>query len=178
EHEKLIDAYSALDQKLQRPLSEHSALEMTIQELKTSLRKQERDYTVAQKEIVDLQKEVAVLLKECRDVRLRCRSVSRYHDDEMVGGPTVPSLSSSGYEDIISERMLTFKDINGLVEQNVHLRSLLRNLSGQIEEKEAEWKDKHERQLQMLKDETTSKVQAVLQRAEEQSQMIELLHSS
>ncbi|GER37546.1 nuclear pore anchor [Striga asiatica] len=187
EHEKLIDAYSALDHKLQRSLSEHSALEMTIQELKASLRKQERDYNVAQKEIVDLQKEVAVLLKECRDVQLRCGSVSRYQDDEMVGGPTVPSLSASSSEDIISERLLTFKDINGLVEQNVQLRSLLRNLSGQIEEKEAEWKalshflcscDKHERQLQMLKDETTSKVQAVLQRAEEQSQMIESLHSS
>ncbi|CAA0836870.1 Nuclear-pore anchor, partial [Striga hermonthica] len=81
-------------------------LEMTIQDLKTSLRKQERDYTVAQKEIVNLQKEVAVLLKECRDVQLRCRSVSRYHDDEMVGGPTVLSLSSSGSEDIISERLV------------------------------------------------------------------------
>lgn len=35
---------------------------------------------------------------------------------------------------------LTFKDINGLVEQNVQLRSLCRNLSDQIEEKDAELK--------------------------------------
>lgn len=35
---------------------------------------------------------------------------------------------------------LTFKDINGLVEQNVQLRGLCRNLSDQIEEKDAELK--------------------------------------
>jgi len=35
---------------------------------------------------------------------------------------------------------LTFKDINGLVEQNVQLRSLVRSLSGQIENQEVEFK--------------------------------------
>lgn len=35
---------------------------------------------------------------------------------------------------------LTFKDINGLVEQNIQLRSLVRNLSDQIENKELEFK--------------------------------------
>lgn len=35
---------------------------------------------------------------------------------------------------------LTFKDINGLVEQNVQLRSLLRSLSDQVESTEMEFK--------------------------------------
>lgn len=35
---------------------------------------------------------------------------------------------------------LTFKDIHGLVEQNVKLRSLVRNLSHQIDDQEAEFK--------------------------------------
>ncbi|KAL3625105.1 hypothetical protein CASFOL_031773 [Castilleja foliolosa] len=178
EHEKLIEGYSALDQKLQHSLSEHSALEMATQELKARLKRQERDTAVAQKEIVDLQKQVAVLLKECRDVQLRCGSVARYNDDELVTGPIVPLHDQSNSENIISERLLTFKDINGLVEQNVQLRSLVRHLSDQIEEKESEWKNKNEKQLQLLTDETTSKVSAVLLRAEEQSQMIESLHSS
>ncbi|KAL8522539.1 hypothetical protein ACS0TY_012626 [Phlomoides rotata] len=34
EHERFLEVYSALDQKLQQTLSEHSALEFTIQELK------------------------------------------------------------------------------------------------------------------------------------------------
>ncbi|KAI3466289.1 hypothetical protein Pfo_022951 [Paulownia fortunei] len=178
EHERLVDAYSAFDQKLQHSLSEHSALEITIQELKASLKRQERDYAAAQKEIVDLQKQVAVLLKECRDVQLRCGSVARYNDDELVTGPAVPLNVESDAENIISERLLTFKDINGLVEQNVQLRSLVRNLSDQIEEKEAELKDKYEKQLQMHNDKTASKVNAVLLRAEEQAHMIESLHTS
>lgn len=35
---------------------------------------------------------------------------------------------------------LTFKDINGLVEQNVQLRSIVHNLSDQIEDSGAELK--------------------------------------
>ncbi|KAK6154564.1 hypothetical protein DH2020_008812 [Rehmannia glutinosa] len=143
EHEKLIEAYSSLDQKLQHSLSEHSGLEMTIQELKAGLKRQERDYAVAQKEIVDLQKQVAVLLKECRDVQLRCGSVARYYDDELAIGPAVPSHVESNADNIISERL-----------------------------------DKYEKQLRMHTDETTSKVNAVLLRAEEQARMIESLHSS
>lgn len=43
---------------------------------------------------------------------------------------------------LLAETMLqlTFNDINGLVEQNVRLRSLVRDLSDQIENKEMEFK--------------------------------------
>ncbi|KAL7142917.1 hypothetical protein ABFS83_08G156600 [Erythranthe nasuta] len=178
EHERLVKAYEALDRKLQHSLSAHAALEMTILELKASLKRQERDHAAAQKENIDLRKQVAVLLKECRDVQLRCGSVSSYNDDEQIVGPSISGNSISNIEDIITERLLTFKDINGLVEQNVQLRSLVRILSNQIEEKEAELKDKHDKELQMRTEETASKVNAVLLRAEEQSHMIESLHSS
>ncbi|KAK4386790.1 Nuclear-pore anchor [Sesamum angolense] len=105
EHERLVEAYSALNEKLQHSLSEHSTLQTTIQELKASLKRQERDYDVAQKEIADLQKQVAVLLKECRDVQLRCGSVDRYNDDELITGPAVPFNAESNTEHIISERL-------------------------------------------------------------------------
>ncbi|KAL3820879.1 hypothetical protein ACJIZ3_006784 [Penstemon smallii] len=175
EHERLVEAYSALNQKLHHSLSEHSAFETTIQGLKSSLKKHERDYAVAQKEIFDLQKQVAVLLKECRDVQLRCGSVARNGDELGLVALLNPE---SDAENIISERLLTFKDINGLVEQNVQLRSLARNLSHKIEENEAELKEKFEKELQKQTDETASKVNAVLLRAEEQGNMIESLHNS
>ncbi|KAK4434730.1 Nuclear-pore anchor [Sesamum alatum] len=178
EHERLAEAYSALNEKLQHSLSEHSALQTTIQELKASLKRQERDYVVAQKEIADLQKQVAILLKECRDVQLRCGSVACYNDEELITGPAVPLNAESNTENIISERLLTFKDINGLVEQNVQLRSLVRNLSDQIEEKEAELKDKYEKELQKHTEEAASKVNAVLLKAQEQATMIESLHTA
>jgi hypothetical protein len=37
-------------------------------------------------------------------------------------------------------KQLTFKDINGLVEQNVQLRSLVRSLSDQAQSREMEFK--------------------------------------
>lgn len=99
---------------------------------------------------------------------------------------------------------MTFKDINGLVEQNVQLRSLVRNLSEQIESREMEIKvmrqssdlfaefcnlstlveiyeelqEKFELEIKKHDDEAASKVAAVLQRAEEQGRMIESLHTS
>ncbi|XP_042060222.1 nuclear-pore anchor-like [Salvia splendens] len=178
EHERLVEAYSALDQKLQQTLSGHSALQITIQELKATLKRQERDYAVAQKEIVELQQQVAVLLKECRDVQLRCGSVSPYQNDQLISGISVPVGTESRSENVILDRLLTFKDINGLVEQNVQLRSIVHNLSDQIEDSGAELKEKCEKELQMHKEETVSKVKAVLLRAEEQERMIESLHTS
>ncbi|XP_047951702.1 nuclear-pore anchor-like [Salvia hispanica] len=178
EHERLVEAYSALDQKLQQTLSGHSTLQITIQELKATLKRQERDYAVAQKEIVELQQQVAVLLKECRDVQLRCGSVSPYQDDQLISGISVPVGTESRAENVILDRLLTFKDINGLVEQNVQLRSIVHNLSDQIEDSGAELKEKYEKELQMHKEETVSKVKAVLLRAEEQERMIESLHTS
>ena len=96
---------------------------------------------------------------------------------------------------------LKFKDINGLVEQNVKLRNLVRSLSEQIESREMELKvwlifsrfflqcsvvlkvflesqEMFETDLKKKTDEASSKVAIVLKRAEEQGQMIESLHTS
>ncbi|KAB1204459.1 Nuclear-pore anchor [Morella rubra] len=184
EHERMAEAYSMINQKLRNSLSEQDNLEKTIQELKVSdifiepadLRRHERDYTLAQKEIVDLQKQVTVLLKECRDIQLRCGATGLCSiDDDTTVIRTVPE---SDTEKVISERLLTFKDINGLVEQNAQLRSLVRSLSDQVESREMEFKQMLEMELRKHTDEAASKVAAVLQRAEEQGQMIESLHTS
>ncbi|CAI9773199.1 unnamed protein product [Fraxinus pennsylvanica] len=178
EHERLVEAYSVLDEKLQHSLSQQLALETSIQELKAGLKRQERDCIIAQKETVDLQNQVAVLLKECRDVQLRCGSVGHDNGDFAISSPKILLNAESDAENIISERLLTFKDINGLVEQNVQLRSLVRGLSDQIEEKEMGLKEKYEKEFQKHNEETASKVNAVLMRVEEQGLMIESLHSS
>ncbi|KAH9676906.1 nuclear-pore anchor [Citrus sinensis] len=178
EYERMVDAYSAINQKLQNFISEKSSLEKTIQELKADLRMRERDYYLAQKEISDLQKQVTVLLKECRDIQLRCGLSRIEFDDDAVAIADVELAPESDAEKIISEHLLTFKDINGLVEQNVQLRSLVRNLSDQIESREMEFKDKLELELKKHTDEAASKVAAVLDRAEEQGRMIESLHTS
>ncbi|KAL6283070.1 hypothetical protein ACE6H2_013999 [Prunus campanulata] len=144
---------------------------------RAEIRRHERDYTFARKEISDLQREVTILLKECRDIQLR--GTSSGHDSHDYGTVAVVEMNAeSDAEIVISENLLTFKDINGLVEQNVQLRSLVRNLSDQLENREMEVKEKFEMELKKHTDEAASRVAAVLQRAEEQGHMIESLHSS
>ncbi|KAI3817234.1 hypothetical protein L1987_11023 [Smallanthus sonchifolius] len=172
EHERMVDAYVTLNEKLQHSLSEQTVLERTIQELKAELKKHERDYNLAQKGNNDLQKQVTILLKECRDIQLRCGSVDY---DSVVKDQMDVGLDSDG---VFSDCMLTFKDINGLVEQNAQLRGLVRLLTEQVETKEVELKENFEKEFQKSSKETASKVDTVLARAEEQAQMIESLHTS
>lgn len=178
EHERMVEGYSAINQKLQQSLSEQSNLDKTIQELKADLRRQGRDYAVAQKEIVDLEKQVTVLLKECRDIQLRCGLVGHDFADNGTITAADEMNAESNSDEVISERLLTFRDINGLVEQNVQLRSLVRSLSDQLEDKDMELKEKFELELKKHTDQAASKVAAVLERAEEQGRMIESLHTS
>ncbi|PON79571.1 Nucleoprotein TPR/MLP [Trema orientale] len=175
EHERMVEAYSMINQKLQISISEQGSLEKTIQEFKADLRRHERDFNLAQKEIIDLQKQVTVLLKECQDIQIRCGSSGQDNGTSIV---PFGMITDSDVEKVISEHLLTFKDINGLVEQNVQLRSVVRSLSAQIENKELEFREKLEMELRKHTDEAASRVAAVLQRAEEQGQMIESLHTS
>ncbi|KAJ6726782.1 NUCLEOPROTEIN TPR [Salix purpurea] len=177
EYERMVESYTVINQKLHHSFSEQANLEKTIQELKADLRRHERGYSLAQKEIADLQKQVTVLLKECRDIQLRCGSSGHDQVDDSKAIAPVGMDVESDPENAILER-LTFKDINGLVEQNVQLRSLVRDLSDQIEDREMVFKEKFEMELKKHTDEAASKVAAVLQRAEEQGHMIESLHTS
>ncbi|XP_017246797.1 nuclear-pore anchor isoform X3 [Daucus carota subsp. sativus] len=178
EHERLMEAYSAVNQKLQHSQSEQNNLEKTILDLKADLKRRERDFVVSQKEVSDLQKQVAVLLKECRDIQLRCGSVNHDIDGDAINASFNQLIAESDAQRVISERLVTFKDMNGLVEQNTQLRSLVRRLSDQIENREAELKENFQEELQKRSAEAASRVDAVLARAEEQQLMIESLHGS
>ncbi|KAI3935317.1 hypothetical protein MKW92_053400 [Papaver armeniacum] len=168
EHERMVEAYSKMDQKLQQSLSEQVNIEGTIRNLKADLRRHEREYSTAQKEIVDLQKQVTVLLKECRDIQLRCGSTSHMDPNDYVTNTSMEMTFDSDVE----------KDITGLVEQNVQLRSLVRNLSDQNDTRDAELKERFEMEFRKQADDAASKVTAVLNRVEEQGNMIESLHNS
>lgn len=178
EHERMVDAYSAINQKLQHSISEKANYEKSILELKAELRRHERDYNMAQKEIADLQKQVTVLLKECRDVQLRCGSSGHDYADDGLAIVAMETNGISDAEKVISERLLTFKDINGLVEQNVQLRSVVRTLSDQIENIELELKEKFDVESRKQTEEYASKVEDLLQRIDEQGRLVDSLKTS
>ncbi|KAK4797432.1 hypothetical protein SAY86_029758 [Trapa natans] len=176
EHERMAEAYSLMNQKLQQSISEQSNLEKTIQILKADIKRRERDYMSVQKEVDDLQQQITVLLKECRDIQLRCGSDVR--DNDYVEPMNVDFESDRDVDKVISQRLLTFKDIKGLVEQNVQLRSLVRSFSDQIADKEMEFKDKLDLEIKKNTEEGALRVASLLQRAEELTQMTESLNAS
>ncbi|KAH9316463.1 hypothetical protein KI387_025090, partial [Taxus chinensis] len=133
EHSRMIEAYSIMEEKLQQSMSDQASLENTIRDLKADLRKRERDYGITLKEVQDLQTQVTLLLKECRDIQLRFGvGEGIFNDDTVID--TVPLASDeTAVNKVISDRLLTFKDIHAMVEQNCQLRSVVRTLSQQVE---------------------------------------------
>ncbi|KAL7175614.1 hypothetical protein ACSBR2_029251 [Camellia fascicularis] len=69
-------------------------------------RRCERDYSITQKEIVDLQKQVTIIIKECRDVQLRCGSVGNDYADYSTTFPVVELNADSDVENVISGRLV------------------------------------------------------------------------
>ncbi|CAO2047542.1 unnamed protein product [Urochloa humidicola] len=175
EHERMVEAYALMDQKLQQALLEHDNFENTIRNLKSELKRRERDHSVALKEIDDLQKEVAVLLKECQDIQLRCGSSL----PNVGNGAFSASIGSvlSNVEHNINDNM-AFKDINGLVQQNVQLRNQVHMLSADLDKKDMELRESFQIELKKITEDAASRVEKVMKKSEEQAIMIESLHRS
>ncbi|CAN6457286.1 unnamed protein product [Victoria cruziana] len=176
EHEKMAEAYNMLENKLQKSLSEQAILENSIRELKVELRRRERDLGSAEKEITDLESQVTILLKECHDIQLRCGVPSSVLSDNTMERRGDSIGIGSGMDN--SGQLTPFKDISGLVEQNVKLRGLVHSLEHHKDEREAELKEVFEMEMKKREDEAASKVAIVLSRAEEQGRMIESLHTA
>ncbi|PVH66921.1 hypothetical protein PAHAL_1G383600 [Panicum hallii] len=176
EHERMVEAYALMDQKLQQALLEHDNFENTIRNLKSELKRRERDHSVAQKEIDDLQKQVAVLLKECQDIQLRCGSSL----PNVGNGAFSASVGSvlSNVEHNIKDNQMTFKDINGLVQQNIQLRNQVHMLSAELDKKDMELRESFQIELKKITDDAASRVEKVMKKSEEQAIMIESLHRS
>ncbi|CAN6239472.1 unnamed protein product [Urochloa humidicola] len=175
EHERMVEAYALMDQKLQQALLEHDNFENTIRNLKSELKRRERDHSVALREIDDLQKQVSVLLKECQDIQLRCGSSL----PNVGNGAFSASIGSilSNVEHNINDNM-AFKDINGLVQQNVQLRNQVHMLSADLDKKDMELRESFQIELKKITDDAASRVEKVMKKSEEQAIMIESLHRS
>uniref|UniRef100_A0A0E0HLE4 Uncharacterized protein n=1 Tax=Oryza nivara TaxID=4536 RepID=A0A0E0HLE4_ORYNI len=175
EHRRMVEAYALMDQKLQQALLEHDNFENTIRNLKSELKRRERDHSIAQKEIDDLQKQIAVLLKECQDIQLRCGSIL-----PNVGDGALSTSTSTGVPEVennIHEHM-TFNDINGLVQQNVQLRNQVHLLSADLDKRDMELRESFQIELKKITDDAASRVEKVMKKSEEQAIMIESLHRS
>ncbi|KAG8072348.1 hypothetical protein GUJ93_ZPchr0006g42371 [Zizania palustris] len=175
EHGRMVEAYALMDQKLQQALLEYDNFENTIRNLKSELKRRERDHSIAHKEIDDLQKQITVLLKECQDIQLRCGSILPNAGHGALSTSTSTGVPDSGNN--IDEHM-TFNDINGLVQQNFQLRNQVHLLSADLEKRDMELKESFQTELKRNTDAAASRVEKVMKKSEEQAIMIESLHRS
>ncbi|KAJ7568540.1 hypothetical protein O6H91_01G036800 [Diphasiastrum complanatum] len=179
EHRRMVHAYRTMEEKLHFSMSDQASLENSIKEMKADFRKKERELKGAQKEISDLQTQVAVLLKECADIQQRYKVVEGYHhSDGTIAEFQSSVLESSASDAVISDKLLTFKDIHGMVEHNSQMRALVRDLALQIEQKEMELKEAFNDELKKCMDEESQKLAAMLTRSEEQNEVIEALRGT
>ncbi|KAM0927207.1 hypothetical protein ACQ4PT_003280 [Festuca glaucescens] len=112
EHERMVEAYALMDHKLQQALLEHDNFENTIRNLK-----------------------VTVLLKECQDIQLRCGSSL---PNVVDGAFSMTRRDGMSNDESNSHEHMTFNDINGLVQQNVELRSKVHMLCTDLNKKDIE----------------------------------------
>ncbi|KAH7301850.1 hypothetical protein KP509_23G046200 [Ceratopteris richardii] len=169
EHARMSESYALIEDKLHKSIDEQNSLQNQIMQLKAELRKQVRELDGARLECSDLQTQIAVLLKECEDMRLRLNG----ERVQMDFSPKTDQLTLRGtVSDVISDQQLTFKDIHELVEQNSHLRAVVRTLEHQNDEAEAKLKEAFQLELRRRTDEAAQKVASVIKRSEEQLQVI------
>lgn len=97
-----------------------------------------------------------MLLKECQDIQIRCggtslsASITGVEDDIYVSDPSgqvsnllqtiIINNSLHPYKVVDIIMQMTFRDINGLVEQNVKLQSQVQRLSAELEKRDEELK--------------------------------------
>ncbi|CAK9858328.1 unnamed protein product [Sphagnum jensenii] len=177
EHREMMEAYKELEEKLQKFMDDQIAIKSSYKDLKAELRKKERELKGQHEEISDLQIQVAVLLKECADIQQQCFGVSDQNRETVVEFTTSVGKTAAG-DAVISDRLLTFKDIQGIVEHNSQLRTLVRSLAQQNEQKEQELKEGFEAEMKQRFDELRHKVVDTIKQSEEQSDIIDRLQGT
>ncbi|KAL2641779.1 hypothetical protein R1flu_009366 [Riccia fluitans] len=178
EHERMVQAYHVMEDKLHYSMADQSTLENSMKDLKAELRKKEREVKGAQKEISDLQTQVAGLLKECAEVKQRFEAADWHPNGEPLPYYDTSEPDSSAADIVISEKLVTFKDIRGMVEQNSQLRVLVRNLAEETEQKEADLKEYFSAELKRRADDAARKVAETLKKYKEKTELVETLQAT
>ena len=76
-----------------------------------------------------------MLLKECRDIQVQFGISEGISNDDVIMNVVTLAHDETTVDKVISYRILTFKDILGMVKQNCQLRSLVLTLAHQNEQR-------------------------------------------
>ncbi|XP_017789760.1 PREDICTED: nucleoprotein TPR [Habropoda laboriosa] len=153
DYETAVTNIATLTSRLDELLAENHKLQETADEANRIAKHHTKENLRLKTELSDLARQVCFLLKEVQE----SRSGSAVNTSEFSNSMDMDNLASS---EIISKKLVTFKDIEELQENNQKLLSIVRTLSSRQEEIEratdeinsGEMKEKLDRYLEQLED--------------------------
>uniref|UniRef100_H2YYC5 Nucleoprotein TPR n=1 Tax=Ciona savignyi TaxID=51511 RepID=H2YYC5_CIOSA len=128
----------------------------------------ERENQRFRKETLDLSKQVRFLLKEVEEIRVGNKSLLVVNDDGSCN-----DVSSSS--ELISQTLVTFKDIGELQEQNKKLLAVIRELSDKQEQQERDGGDERSKLMQAELEDLKDEVMRMREDRTRQSTMVEAI---
>ncbi|KAG6796804.1 nucleoprotein TPR [Apis mellifera caucasica] len=153
DYENAMTNINTLTSRLDELIAENHRLEETADEANRIAKHHTKENQRLKTELSDLARQVCFLLKEVQENR----SGTTIQTNEFSNSMDMDNLASS---EIISKKLVTFKDIEELQENNQKLLSIVRTLSSRQEEIEratdeinsGEMKEKLDRYLEQLED--------------------------
>ena len=153
DYETAMANITTLTSRLDELLAENHRLQETADEANRIAKHHTKENQRLKTELSDLARQVCFLLKEVQENR----SGTALHASDFSNSMDIDHLASS---EIISKKLVTFKDIEELQENNQKLLSIVRTLSSRQEEIEratdeinsGEMKEKLDRYLEQLED--------------------------
>ncbi|XP_033340581.1 nuclear basket protein megator isoform X1 [Megalopta genalis] len=153
DYETAMTNIATLTSRLDELLAENHKLQESSDEANRIAKHHTKENQRLKSELSDLARQVCFLLKEVQE----SRSGITMHSSEFSNTVDMENLASS---EIISKKLVTFKDIEELQENNQKLLSIVRTLSSRQEEIEratdeinsGEMKEKLDRYLEQLED--------------------------
>nr|XP_012149443.1 PREDICTED: nucleoprotein TPR [Megachile rotundata] len=153
DYETAVANIATLTSRLDELLAENHRLQETADEANRIAKHHTKENQRLKTELSDLARQVCFLLKEVQE----SRSGTTANASEFSNSMDIDNLASS---EIISKKLVTFKDIEELQENNQKLLSIVRTLSSRQEEIEratdeinsGEMKEKLDRYLEQLED--------------------------
>ncbi len=148
-----------LASQLTRAISERDSYAQHVDQLDQKLTKGAKEISLLQQQLVDLGRQVQTLLREIS----RRDDPSLPPDDELVD-----MEPSGGVGSIIDNKLVLFRSITDLQEQNVKLLAITRDLGNKLESDEREYKDTLDREQTEAVREAHEAIQMLQSRLEHQ----------
>ncbi|MFT7809073.1 nucleoprotein TPR-like isoform X3 [Arapaima gigas] len=164
EYERLQKSVATLSAKLEQATKEIHRLQKETDEANKHSTALERDNQRLEQQLADMSQQIRVLLIELEEAR----GNHVVNDDEDVSSVDISSTS-----EVISQRLVTFRSVEELQQQNQRLLAVLRELGEAKEEEEMEATSSRTTELELSLDKAQRELEQLREQRNNQMQMVE-----